>query len=175
MAKLNCPKCPDFDGFAMCTSQPLSKVASYEWCRKYLEGLEEVNGTITLSTDLFLRLLRKAYSDAYYGAIHMEFMRDIKDVEYPLEIHIDEPKENKMDLKKALASTDTYKVDNEVAIHYGLFDWHIPMLLINEPFKKYIQEHLDEFKVEESEALPVPGPTKESRDIPVISNRRLLI
>ena len=44
MAKLNCPKCPDFDGFAMCTSQPLSKVASYEWCRKYLEGLEEVNG-----------------------------------------------------------------------------------------------------------------------------------
>lgn len=77
MAKLNCPKCPDFDGFAMCTSQPLSKVASYEWCRKYLEGLEEVNGTITLSTDLFLRLLRKAYSDAYYGAIHMEFMRDI--------------------------------------------------------------------------------------------------
>lgn len=32
----------------------------------------------------------------------------------------DEPKENKMDLKKALASTDTYKVDNEVAIHYGL-------------------------------------------------------
>ena len=87
----------------------------------------------------------------------------------------DEPKENKMDLKKALASTDTYKVDNEVAIHYGLFDWHIPMLLINEPFKKYIQEHLDEFKVEESEALPVPGPTKESRDIPVISNRRLLI
>lgn len=47
MAKLNCPKCPDFDGFAMCTSQPLSKVASYEWCRKYLEGLEEVNGTIT--------------------------------------------------------------------------------------------------------------------------------
>lgn len=41
MAKLNCPKCPDFDGFAMCTSQPLSKVASYEWCRKYLEGLEE--------------------------------------------------------------------------------------------------------------------------------------
>lgn len=90
MAKLNCPKCPDFDGFAMCTSQPLSKVASYEWCRKYLEGLEEVNGTITLSTDLFLRLLRKAYSDAYYGAIHMEFMRDIKDVEYPLEIHIDD-------------------------------------------------------------------------------------
>lgn len=99
MAKLNCPKCPDFDGFAMCTSQPLSKVASYEWCRKYLEGLEEVNGTITLSTDLFLRLLRKAYSDAYYGAIHMEFMRDIKDVEYPLEIHIDDtPKLEKLGL-----------------------------------------------------------------------------
>lgn len=40
MAKLKCPECPDFDGFAMCTSQPTAKVASYEWCRKYLEGLE---------------------------------------------------------------------------------------------------------------------------------------
>ena len=90
MAKLNCPKCPDFDGFAMCTSQPLSKVASYEWCHKYLEGLEEVNGTLTLSTDLFLRLLRKAYSDAYYGATHMEFMRDIKDKDYPLHVDIDD-------------------------------------------------------------------------------------
>ena len=90
MAKLNCPKCPDFDGFAMCTSQPLSKVASYEWCRKYLEGLEEVNGTITLSTNLFLGLLRKAYSDAYYGATHMEFMRDIKDKDYPLHVDIDD-------------------------------------------------------------------------------------
>lgn len=90
MAKLKCPKCPDFDGFAICSSQPLAKVASYEWCRKYLDELEEVNGTITLSTDLFLRLLRKAYSDAYYGAIHIEFMRDIKEVEYPLNIHIDD-------------------------------------------------------------------------------------
>ena len=72
---------------AMCTSQPLSKVASYEWCRKYLEGLEEVNGTITLSTSLFLGLLRKAYLDAYYGATHMEFMRD-KD--YPLHVDIDD-------------------------------------------------------------------------------------
>lgn len=71
---------------AMCTSQPLSKVASYEWCRKYLEGLEEVNGT--LSTNLFLGLLRKAYLDAYYGATHMEFMRDIKD--YPLHVDIDD-------------------------------------------------------------------------------------
>ena len=90
MAKLKCPKCPDFDGFAICSSQPLAKVASYEWCRKYLDELEEVNGTITLSTDLFLRLLRKAYSDAYYGAIQIEFMRDIKEVEYPLIIHIDD-------------------------------------------------------------------------------------
>ena len=90
MAELKCPKCPDFDGFAMCSSQPLAKVASYEWCRKYLDGLEEVNGTITLSTDLFLRLLRKAYSDAYYGVIQMEFMRDIKDVKCPLDIHIDD-------------------------------------------------------------------------------------
>lgn len=85
MAKLQCPECPDFDGFAMCTSQPTAKVASYEWCRKYLEGLEEVNGTITLSTNLFLKLLRKAYSDAYY--VHMEFMRDIKNVEYPIHIN----------------------------------------------------------------------------------------
>ena len=38
MAKL---KCPDFDGFAMCSSQLLAKVASYEWCCKYLDGLEE--------------------------------------------------------------------------------------------------------------------------------------
>lgn len=90
MTKLKCPECPDFDGFAMCTSQPTAKVASYEWCRKYLEGLEEVNSTITLSTNLFLKLLRKAYSDAYYGAIHMEFMRDIKNVEYPLDIHIND-------------------------------------------------------------------------------------
>lgn len=87
----------------------------------------------------------------------------------------DEPKENKIDLKKVLARTDTYKVDNEVAIHYGLFDWHIPMLLNSEPFKKYIQEHLDEFKIEESETLPAPGSTKESKDIPVILNKRLLI
>ena len=90
MAKLNCPKCPDFDGFAMCTSQPLSKVASYEWCRKYLEGLEEVNGTITLSTSLFLGLLRKAYLDAYYVATRIEFNRDIKDKDYPLHIDIDD-------------------------------------------------------------------------------------
>lgn len=90
MAELKCPKCPDFDGFAMCTLQPTAKVASYEWCRKYLEGLEEVNGTITLSTDLFLKLLRKAYSDAYYGATRMEFNRDIKDKDYPLQVDIDD-------------------------------------------------------------------------------------
>lgn len=90
MAKLKCPECPDFDGFAMCVSQPTARVASYEWCRKYLEGLEEVNGTITLSTNLFLKLLRTAYSDAYYGAAHMEFMRDIKDVEYPLDVRVDD-------------------------------------------------------------------------------------
>ena len=90
MAKLKCPECPDFDGFAMCTSQPLAKVASYEWCRKYLEGLEEVNGTITLSTNLFLKLLRKAYSDAYYGAIRMEFNRDIENKYYPLSVRVDD-------------------------------------------------------------------------------------
>ena len=72
MAKLNCPECPDFDGFISSNQQPIARVASYEWCRKYLEGLEEVNGTITISTSLFLGLLRKAYSDAYYGATHKQ-------------------------------------------------------------------------------------------------------
>ena len=90
MAKLKCPKCPDFNSFAMCTLQPLSKVASYEWCRKYLEGLEEVNGTITLSTSLFLGLLRKAYLDAYYGATRIEFNRNIGDKDYPLHVDIDD-------------------------------------------------------------------------------------
>lgn len=87
----------------------------------------------------------------------------------------DEPKENKIDLNKALALTDNYTVDKEVATHYGLFDWHIPILLINEPFKSYIREHLDEFKVKDSEALPAPGPTKESKGTPIILNKRLLI
>ena len=82
----------------------------------------------------------------------------------------DKPKENKIDLNKALAYTDSYKTDNEVADHYKLYDWHIPILLINEPFKSYIQEHLDEFKASSS-----PGQTKESKDTPVILNRRLLI
>lgn len=90
MAELKCPECPDFDGFCMSNSQPLSKVAPYEWCRKYLEGLETVNDTITLSTNLFLRIIRKAYSDAYNGAIRMEFNRDIKDIDYPLNIHLND-------------------------------------------------------------------------------------
>ena len=86
-----------------------------------------------------------------------------------------EPKENKIDLRDALSYTDTYKVDDEVADHYVIYDWHISILLNKKPFKKYIQEHLDEFKVEESEALPAPGPTKESKGTPVILNKRLLI
>ena len=87
----------------------------------------------------------------------------------------DKPKENKIDLNKALAYTDSYKVDDEVADYYKLYDWHLSLLLKGEPFRKYIQEHLDEFKVEESEALPAPGPTKESKDAPLILNKRLLI
>lgn len=74
-----------------------------------------------------------------------------------------------------ILSNDTYAADNEVAKHYELFNWHIPMLLKCEPFKKYIQEHLDEFKVEESKAPSTPGPTKESKGTPVILNKRLLI
>lgn len=88
MAKLYFPTCPDFDGFVMCSSQPIAKVASYEWCRKYLDGLEEVNDTITLSTKLFLNIIRKAYSDAYNGATRMEFERYIHNKEYPFEIDV---------------------------------------------------------------------------------------
>ena len=90
MAELKCPICPDYDGFIMSMTQPLDKVASYEWCRKYLEGLEEVNGTITLSTGEFLGIVRQAYLDAYRGATRMEFNRDIKDRDYPLRIRIDD-------------------------------------------------------------------------------------
>lgn len=87
----------------------------------------------------------------------------------------DKPKENEIDLNKALAYTDSYKTDNEVADHYKLYDWHISLLLNNEPFKSYIQEHLDEFKVRGSKVPFTPGSTKESKDIPVILNKRLLI
>lgn len=87
----------------------------------------------------------------------------------------DKPKENKIDLRDALSYMDTYKMDDEVANYYKLYDRHIPLLLKCEPFKKYIQEHLDEFKVKESEALPVPGLTKESKGTPIILNKRLLI
>ena len=87
----------------------------------------------------------------------------------------DKPKENKIDLRDVLSYTDTYKIDDEVANYYKLYDWHIPLLLECDPFKKYIQEHLDGFKVEESEALSTPGPTKESKGTPIILNKRLLI
>lgn len=87
----------------------------------------------------------------------------------------DKPKENKIDLRDVLSYIDIYKIDDEVANYYKLYDWHIPSLLKCEPFKSYIQEHLDGFKVEESEALPIPGPTKESKGTPIILNKRLLI
>ena len=74
-----------------------------------------------------------------------------------------------------ILAADTYTTDKEVAKYYELYNWHISTLLNKEPFKKYIQEHLDEFKVEESEALLAPGPTKESKGIPIILNKRLLI
>ncbi len=87
----------------------------------------------------------------------------------------DKPKENKIDLRDILSYADTYKIDDEVADYYKLYDWHIPLLLKCETFKKYIQEHLDEFKVEESKAPSSPGPTKESKGTPIILNKRLLI
>lgn len=74
-----------------------------------------------------------------------------------------------------ILAADIYTADKEVAKHYEFYNWRISTLLNKEPFKKYIQEHLDEFKVEESEALPAPGPTKESKGTPIILNKRLLI
>ena len=83
----------------------------------------------------------------------------------------DEPKENKMDLKKVLARTDTYKVDNEVAIHYELFDWHIPTLLDSKPFSTYIQEHYkSKGKVDET-----PKVDKTPEHAKSNLNKRLLI
>lgn len=86
-----------------------------------------------------------------------------------------ESKEVNADISTVLNTTDNFTVDEEVANHYKIYDWHILTLLNNEPFKSYIQEHLDEFKIEESEAPSTPGPTKESKGTPVILNRRLLI
>lgn len=80
------------------------------------------------------------------------------------------PVEAGVDVFKTLTSIDTYSADKEVARYYKTFDWHISTLLNNEPFKSYIREHLDEFK-----APSTPGPTKESKDTPVILNKRLLI
>ena len=80
-----------------------------------------------------------------------------------------------VDVFKTLTSIDTYSVDKEIARYYETFDWHILILLNNEPFKSYIREHLNEFKIGKSEALPTPGPTKESKSTPVILNKRLLI
>ena len=85
------------------------------------------------------------------------------------------PTEAKVDVFEALNSIDTFSADKEVARYYKTFDWHILALLNNEPFKSYIQEHLDEFKIGESKAPSTPGPTKESKGTPVILNRRLLI
>ena len=86
-----------------------------------------------------------------------------------------ESKEVNADISTVLGTTDNFTVDREVANHYKIYDWHILTLLNNEPFKSYIQEHLDEFKIGESKAPSAPGPTKESKGTPVILNRRLLI
>lgn len=86
-----------------------------------------------------------------------------------------EPAKDKVDVFQALTSIDTYSADEEVARYYKTFDWHISTLLSMEPFKKYIQEHPNEFKVEESKAPSTSGPTKESKGTPVILNKRLLI
>lgn len=85
------------------------------------------------------------------------------------------PSEAKVDVFEVLTSIDTFSVDKEVARYYKTFDWHISTLLNNEPFKSYIQEHLDEFKIGGSKAPSVLGPTKESKGTPVILNKRLLI
>ena len=85
------------------------------------------------------------------------------------------PAEAEVDVFKTLTSIDTYSADKEIARYYETFDWHISTLLNKEPFKEYIQEHLDEFKVGESKVPSTPGPTKESKGTPVILNKRLLI
>lgn len=85
------------------------------------------------------------------------------------------PTEAKVDVFEVLASIDTFSADTEVARYYKTFDWHISALLNNEPFKSYIQEHLDEFKIRGSKAPSALGPTKESKGTPVILNKRLLI
>ena len=89
MAKLYCPKCPDFDGFTSSSYQAIEKVAAYEWCRKYLTDLEESNDTITLSTSMLLSIIRKAYMDAYYGAQKLEFDSWVQHKEYPSNLRTD--------------------------------------------------------------------------------------
>lgn len=70
-------------------------------------------------------------------------------------------------VSEVLAS-DTYGADEKVAEHYKLFNWHIPILLDKEPFKKYIQENYKtSTKVEEPEV------TKEAKISSL--NKRLLI
>lgn len=86
-----------------------------------------------------------------------------------------ESKEVNADVSTVLNTTDNFTIDKEVANHYKTYDWHILTLLNNEPFKSYIQEHLDEFKIEESKAPSTLGLTRESKSTPVILNRRLLI
>lgn len=85
------------------------------------------------------------------------------------------PTEAKVDVFEALNSIDTFSADKEVARYYKTFDWHISTLLNNEPFKSYIQEHLDEFKIGGSKAPSALDPTKESKSTPIILNKRLLI
>lgn len=110
---------------------------------------------------------------------------DVDNYLYALDLHpsdntvvciFGEPAKDKVDVFQTLTSIDTYSADKEVARYYKTFDWHILVLLNNEPFKSYIQEHLDEFKkIGESKAPSTLGPTKESKGTPVILNRRLLI
>lgn len=73
-------------------------------------------------------------------------------------------KEKHVAISEILAN-NTYVTDDEVAKHYEFYNWHISVLLHKKPFKKYIQEHLNEFKVEESKVSSTP----------VILNKRLLI
>lgn len=86
MAKLYCPPCPYFDGVISCSHHALDEVAAYEWCRKYLADLEETNDTITLSSSLFLSLIRKAYTDAFNGARQLEFDSWNRHKDYPLQV-----------------------------------------------------------------------------------------
>lgn len=124
-----------------------------------------------LTTHSLSELNLENTTEGYYFLSDLGICPDENSVSYIF----NDPAEAKVDVFEVLTSIDTFSVDKEVARYYKIFDWHILTLLNNEPFKSYIQEHLDEFKIGGSKAPSALGPTKESKGTPVILNKRLLI